>query len=95
MGRNRGQGNQGGDKKKDGGEKVKVRRSSRYTDATRKANKRMHILSEARHAEKKLSKLLKRGWEQKPGGITEGSRREQALSAHIRNLKAHASSIRY
>lgn len=93
MGRNRGQNN---DKKKgDEGKKVKIRRPSKYNDAKRTFNKKMRLLREARRAEKKLAKLVKRGWEQKPGGILEGGQRAANLYGHIIRLKAHASSIRY
>lgn len=88
MGRNRGQGNQGGDKKKkDGGEKVKIRR---YKAWNWPVNVKSNLLREAIKAEKKLEKLLVRGKEGKPGGILPGSEREEALSCHISELKAQA-----
>ena len=85
MGRNRGQGNQGGDKKKGDSGKVKIRHLKNWRWPE---NRKHNMLREARRAEKKLNKLLARGWANKPGGIVAGSRREGALHAHINRLKA-------
>lgn len=86
--RNRGQGGQKGDKKKE--EKVKIRH---YKAWNWPSNTKSNLLREANKADKKLRKLLARGEAHKPGGILEGSERQKRLDAHITRLERQARSI--
>ncbi|MBI2099342.1 hypothetical protein HYT45_02945 [Candidatus Uhrbacteria bacterium] len=81
--RNRGQG--GGGKKKGDGEKVKVRGPSRYSETTRRANKRRNLLTEANRAERKFKKLGRRG------DLTGHPERVMRIRSHINRLNKQAN----
>lgn len=91
--------NRGGQGQKKGGQETKKdcrargRNKGKYTDLKHKRNLRMHLLSEANRTMRKLRKLLARGRDGRPGGITIGSEREMRLSAHRLGLEKRAKTL--
>jgi len=100
MGRSRGQGGSGSgggqQSKKECAAVGRSRRGGRtpYTDGRYKANKKRNLLTEARHATKKLNKLHGRGLAGKPGGMLQDSKRYVRLETHIKRLAEQAFNIR-